>query len=131
ARTEGREPTHTKSRLNAASAAFIIILALQAAGSAPAIAQQAIPASIKVGALFDTTGPTSDVGVDYSRGVLDHARYINEVEGGVRSKVKIDLVWSDYGYRIPDALSLYRKYRDVDQVNAILGRGEVAGKSLA
>src|SRR5206468_4056386 len=42
---------------------------------------------------------------------------------GVRSKVKIDLVWSDYGYRIPDALSLYRKYRDVDQVNAIVGWG--------
>jgi branched-chain amino acid transport system substrate-binding protein len=53
--------------------------------------------------------------------VLDHVRYNNEVEGGVRGKLKIDLVWSDYGYRIPDALSLYRKYRDVDKVNAIVG----------
>ncbi len=82
-----------------------------------------IPATIKVGALFDTTGPTSDVGKDYSKGVLDHVRYINEVQGGIRGKVKIDLVWSDYGYRIPDALSLYRKYRDVDRVNAIVGWG--------
>ena len=94
-----------------------------AAGYLPARAQPAVPATIKVGALFDTTGPTSDVGVDYSKGVLDHVRYINDVEGGIRGKVKIDLVWSDYGYRIPDALSLYRKYRDVDKVNAIIGWG--------
>ncbi len=92
-------------------------------GALPATAQQAIPNSIKIGALFDTTGPTSDVGVDYHNGVLDHVRYINEIEGGIRGKVKIDLIWSDYGYRIPDAISLYRKYRDVDRVNAIVGWG--------
>jgi len=103
--------------------AVLLLAALLALGPASALAQQAIPATIKVGALFDTTGPTSDVGVDYHKGVLDHVRYINEVEGGIRGKVKIDLVWSDYGYRIPDALSLYRKYRDVDRVNAIIGWG--------
>ncbi|HEU5299962.1 MAG TPA: ABC transporter substrate-binding protein [bacterium] len=102
---------------------MVLLAALLAAGFAPASAQQPVPATIKVGALFDTTGPTSDVGVDYHKGVLDHVRYINEVEGGIRGRVKIDLVWSDYGYRIPDALSLYRKYRDVDKVNAIVGWG--------
>lgn len=104
-------------------ATVLLVAALLAVGFAPALAQQPIPATIKVGALFDTTGPTSDVGVDYHKGVLNHVRYINEVEGGIRGKVKIDLVWSDYGYRIPDALSLYRKYRDVDKVNAIIGWG--------
>jgi branched-chain amino acid transport system substrate-binding protein len=103
--------------------AVLLLAALLGFGPGAALAQQAIPATIKVGALFDTTGPTSDVGVDYHKGVLDHVRYINEVEGGIRGKVKIDLVWSDYGYRIPDALSLYRKYRDVDRVNAIIGWG--------
>jgi branched-chain amino acid transport system substrate-binding protein len=103
--------------------AVLLLAALLALGPAPALAQQPIPATIKVGALFDTTGPTSDVGVDYHKGVLDHVRYINDVEGGIRGRVKIDLVWSDYGYRIPDALSLYRKYRDVDRVNAIIGWG--------
>jgi branched-chain amino acid transport system substrate-binding protein len=82
-----------------------------------------IPATLKVGALFDLTGPTSDVGVDYSKGVLDHVRYINEVLGGIRGRVKIDLVSADYGYRIPEALNLYRKYRDVDKVQAIVGWG--------
>jgi branched-chain amino acid transport system substrate-binding protein len=103
--------------------AVALLAVVLAAGYLPARAQPAIPATIKIGALFDTTGPTSDVGVDYSKGVLDHVRYINEVEGGIRGKVKIDLVWSDYAYRIPDAISLYRKYRDVDKVNAIVGWG--------
>lgn len=86
-------------------------------------AQQTIPPSVKIGGIFDTSGPTSDVGVDYSKGALDHIRYINEVEGGIRGKVKIDLVWSDYGYKIPEAVALYRKYRDVDRVTAIIGWG--------
>ena len=103
--------------------AVVFLAIVLAAGYLPVRAQPAIPATIKIGALFDTTGPTSDVGVDYSKGVLDHVRYINEVEGGIRGKVKIDLVWSDYAYRIPDAVSLYRKYRDIDRVNAIVGWG--------
>lgn len=103
--------------------AVVAVAAVLALGYLPAVAQPAIPTTIKIGALFDATGPTSDVGADYSKGALDHFRYINEVEGGIRGKVKIDLVWSDYGYRIPDALSLYRKYRDVDRVNAIVGWG--------
>jgi len=112
-------------------AVLLILTAVLATGYAPALAQQPVPTSIKVGALFDTTGPTSDVGVDYSRGVLDHVRYINEVEGGIRGRVKIDLVWSDYGYRIPEALTLYRKYRDVDKVNAILGWGTADTEALS
>lgn len=88
-----------------------------------AMAQPAMPAVIKVGVFLDTTGPTADVGVDYAKGVLDHVRYINDVERGIRGRVKVNLVWSDYGYRIPDALALYRKYRDVDRVIAMLGWG--------
>jgi len=103
--------------------AVLVLAVLLGVGFTPAVAQQPVPATIKVGALFDTTGPTSDVGNDYSKGVLDHVRYINEVEGGIRGRVKVDLVWSDYGYRIPDAIALYRKYRDVDKVNAIVGWG--------
>jgi branched-chain amino acid transport system substrate-binding protein len=109
----------SRARLGAA------VLAVLLAGWILPVAAQvpAIPATIKVGALFDTTGPTSDVGVDYSKGVLDHVRYINEVLGGIRGRVKIDLVWSDYGYRTADGIALYRKYRDVDRVQAIIGWG--------
>jgi branched-chain amino acid transport system substrate-binding protein len=89
----------------------------------PVAAQAPIPSSIKVGALFDLTGPTSDVGVDYHKGVLHHVRYINEVQGGIKGRVRIELIWADYAYRIPESLNLYRKYRDVDRVQAIVGWG--------
>src|SRR3990172_13404722 len=62
--------------------AVVFLAVVLAAGYLPVRAQPAIPTTIKIGALFDTTGPTSDVGVDYSKGVPDHVRYINEVEGG-------------------------------------------------
>ncbi len=103
----------------------LVLAALLVVSAAPAVAQAPppLPASLKVGALFDLTGPTSDVGVDYHKGVLDHVRYINEVQNGIRGRVKIDLVWADYAYRIPESLNLYRKYRDVDRVQAIIGWG--------
>ncbi len=104
-------------------AVVLILVALAATSVIPAGAQATLPSSIKVGALFDLTGPTSDVGVDYSKAVLDHVRYINEVQGGIRGKVKIDLVWADYKYQIPESLVLYRKYRDIDRVQAIVGWG--------
>ncbi len=111
-----------KARMRGVVLVAVLVLAITIV---PAVAQQVppIPATIKVGALFDLTGITSDVGKDYSAGVLDHVRYINEVLGGIRGKVKIDLVWSDYGYRIPDAIALYRKYVSVDRVQAIVGWG--------
>jgi branched-chain amino acid transport system substrate-binding protein len=104
-------------------AVVLILVALVATSVISVGAQVPPPSSIKVGALFDLTGPTSDVGVDYSKGVLDHVRYINEVQGGIRGKVKIDLVWADYKYQIPESLVLYRKYRDIDRVQAIVGWG--------
>ncbi|MDQ7857942.1 MAG: ABC transporter substrate-binding protein [Armatimonadota bacterium] len=103
----------------------LVLAVLLALTGIPAVAQAPppMPATIKVGALFDLTGPTSDVGVDYHKGVLDHVRYINEVQNGIRGRVRIDLVWADYAYRIPESLNLYRKYRDVDRVQAIIGWG--------
>lgn len=107
------------------TAVVLGLAALLALSALPVLGQGAppLPATIKVGALFDLTGPTSDVGVDYSKAVLDHVRYINEAQGGIRGKVKIDLVWADYKYQIPESLVLYRKYRDIDRVQAIVGWG--------
>jgi len=102
---------------------LVVLATVVAITIVPAGAQIALPSTIKVGALFDLTGPTSDVGVDYHKGVLDHVRYINEVQNGIKGRVRIDLVWSDYKYQIPESLVLYRKYRDIDRVQAIVGWG--------
>ncbi len=77
-----------------------------------AILPQALPAAdaIKVGGIFDMTGGTADVGKDYAVGAVDAAKYIN-AHGGVNGK-KVDLIPNDYAYQIPQAVSLYKKYKD-------------------
>jgi branched-chain amino acid transport system substrate-binding protein len=76
---------------------------------------------IKIGGIFDMTGPTSAVCQDYVQAVKDAERYINE-QGGVNGR-KIQLIANDYGYKIPNAVSLYKRYKDVDKVFVIQGWG--------
>ena len=77
-------------------------------------------ADVKVGALNDVTGATSDVGKDYALGIADAIRYVND-NGGVNGK-KIKLYQFDYGYRIPEALTKYKLFKRLGCV-AVLGWG--------
>ena len=76
----------------------------------PALAQQ----DIVVGSINDLTGATSDVGKDAALGIRECVTYINE-HGGINGK-KIKLILQDYGYRVPEAISLYKRYRDTDKI---------------
>jgi len=82
---------------------------------------------IRIGGLFDLTGPTSDVGVPYSWGVRDYIALVN-AKGGVEG-YKLELIYYDYGYKIPQAESLYKRLVEVDGVVAIIGWG--TGDTLA
>ena len=75
---------------------------------------------IKIGALNDVSGATSDVGRDYALGVAEATRYVNE-SGGINDK-KIKLYQFDYGYRLPEALAKYKLFKRL-KVAAILGWG--------
>ena len=76
---------------------------------------------IVIGHLADLTGPTSAVGKPYADGVQAYADWIN-AHGGINGK-KVRLLRSDYGYKIPEALNLYKKFKTVDRVLAIQGWG--------
>jgi branched-chain amino acid transport system substrate-binding protein len=67
------------------------------------------------------TGATSDVGKDYALGIAEAVAYINDT-GGINGK-KIKLYQYDYGYRIPEAVTTYKRFRDFDKVVAVLGWG--------
>jgi branched-chain amino acid transport system substrate-binding protein len=77
-------------------------------------------AQVKVGALNDVTGATSDVGKDYALGISDAIHYVND-QGGINGK-KIKLYQFDYGYRIPEALTKYKLFKRL-KVVAVLGWG--------
>jgi branched-chain amino acid transport system substrate-binding protein len=63
---------------------------------------------IKVGAIFDLSGATADVGTPYSEGIRDYVDYRN-AKGGVEGH-KLALNSQDYGYKVPQAEQLYSQF---------------------
>jgi len=68
----------------------------------------AAKSDIKVGAIFDLSGPTADVGTPYSEGIRDYVDWKNG-QGGVDGH-KINMMFQDYGYKVPQAEQLYSQY---------------------
>jgi branched-chain amino acid transport system substrate-binding protein len=84
--------------------------------------------TIKIGGIFDMTGGTADVGVDYSLGVKDAARWIND-HRGIKGK-KIELISNDYGYKVERATKLYKNYTEGYKVQMIQGWGTADSDAL-
>ena len=64
--------------------------------------------AIKVGAIFDLTGPTADVGTDYADGMRGYADWVN-MQGGIEGR-PIDLIYQDYAYQVDRAEQLYSQF---------------------
>ncbi|NKQ36858.1 MAG: ABC transporter substrate-binding protein [Chloroflexi bacterium] len=82
------------------------VLALSACGGGSGTEGADEP--IKVGAIFDLTGPTSDVGTPYSEGITSFIEWKNE-NGGVNGRT-LDLMSADYAYAVDQAEQLYSQY---------------------
>jgi branched-chain amino acid transport system substrate-binding protein len=76
---------------------------------------------IKVGSINDLTGATSDVGKDAALGVRECVTYVND-HGGINGK-QIKLLLYDYGYRVPEAITIYKRFRDTDKIKLLLQWG--------
>ncbi len=87
-----------------AAAALGLALALVAGAQARSEAS-----AIKIGAIFDRSGPTSDVGVPYSDGVLAYVAYINS-KGGIKGR-KIQLLSQDTSYNVARSEAFYQQLR--------------------
>ena len=90
-----------KSLLSTVSLALLI-------GGASATAQ----AQIAIGHLADQSGGTSDVGTPYGQGVADTFAWVNK-NGGVGGK-QLNVDSNDYGYQVPRAIALYKKWSAPD-----------------
>ena len=91
------------------------LLVVLAMGS-EALAQSVI---VKMGSLNDMTGPTSDVGKDIALGIREAVQYVNDTDGVNGKKIRLFLY--DYGYRVPEAITTYKRFRDFDKVAAVWG----------
>lgn len=88
---------------------------------AAAVPDAAGQVRIKLGSLNDMTGATSDVGKDIALGIREAVQYVNDT-GGINGK-RIQLFQYDYGYRVPEAITTYKRFRDFDRVVAVWGWG--------
>ncbi len=80
-------------------------LALTACGGG---GEEGGPVSIKVGAIHDLTGPTSDVGTPYAEGIKGYVAWLN-ASGGIDGH-QIELLSADYAYKVDQAEQLYTQY---------------------
>jgi len=95
----------------------VVWLLLLSMGAAAAQAQTVV----KMGTLADMTGPTSDVGKDIALGMREAVQYVNDT-GGINGK-PIKMFLFDYGYRVQEAITTYKRFRDFDKVVAVWGWG--------
>ena len=63
---------------------------------------------IVIGAVFDLSGPTADVGTPYSEGVLGYIDWLND-NGGIDGR-PIEIKHQDYQYDVAQAETLYSQY---------------------
>jgi branched-chain amino acid transport system substrate-binding protein len=84
---------------------------------------------VRLGSLNDFTGPTSDVGKDIGLGMREAVQYVNDT-GGINGK-RIRFFQYDYGYRVPEAITTYKRFRDFDRVVAVFGWGTGDTEALA
>src|SRR5918995_3527638 len=87
--------------------ATMLILALTLVAGAQG--HSTAPAAIKIGAIFDRSGPTSDVGVPYSDGVNAYVAYINS-KGGIKGR-RIQLLSQDTSYNVARSEAFYQQLR--------------------
>jgi branched-chain amino acid transport system substrate-binding protein len=95
--------------------ALALTLALSLAGGAHSRSEQE---TIRIGAIFDRSGPTSDVGVPYSDGINAYITFVNS-RGGVRGR-RIQLVSQDTSYNVARSEAFYQQLR-TSGIAAILG----------
>ncbi len=82
---------------------------------------------ITIGAVFDLSGPTSDVGTPYAQGIRDYVEFVNS-KGGVEG-AKVKLLSQDYAYQVPRAEQLYSQYVGQGAV-AVIGWGTADTEAL-
>src|ERR1700694_2828289 len=93
-------------------------------GGASAAAQ----AQIAIGHLADYSGGTAEVGTPYGQAVADTFAWVNK-NGGVGGK-QLNVDTNDYGYQVPRAIALYKKWSGADKVAEIMVWGTADTEAL-
>ncbi len=105
-----------KKHLFIVASVLLLSMLLVACGGGGGASQE-----IKIGAVFDLTGPTSDVGTLYANGEKGYVEWLN-ANGGINGQ-QVKLIGQDYAYDVSKAEQLYSQYVTQDKVVAFMGWG--------
>jgi branched-chain amino acid transport system substrate-binding protein len=83
--------------------------------------------AIKVGAIFDLSGATADIGTPYANGIRDYVAFL-ETQGGIEGH-KLELPWQDYKYDPTLAGQYYSQYIS-EGAKAFMGWGTADTEAL-
>ncbi len=109
-------------KLRIGAAVLTLALAISAGAQARGEAE-----TIRLGGIFDLSGPTSDVGTPYSEGIKGYIDFVNS-KGGIKGR-KIELISQDYAYNVARGEQLYSQLRSSNVV-AIQGWGTADTEAL-
>ncbi len=84
---------------------------------------------IRVGGIFDLTGPTSETGSMYAIGVKDYIDFINE-KGGINGK-RVKLIMIDTAYILARDIAAYDRLVKKEKVHLIIGWSTGSSEKLA
>ncbi len=82
---------------------------------------------ITIGAVFDLSGATADVGTPYAEGIKGYVDFLNK-KGGLEGR-QINLLSQDYAYKVDQAEQLYSQFSGQGAV-AIIGWGTADTEAL-
>jgi branched-chain amino acid transport system substrate-binding protein len=96
------------------------------AASAAEKAAEVMP--IKIGAMIDLSGPTSEVGNPYADGIKACVQYLND-SGGIAGR-PLELLLEDTGYKAERGQDIYNRFVFQEKVVAIQGFGTAVTQDL-
>ena len=84
--------------------------------------------SVFVGHLADMSGPTAFVGQRYANGIRDALSFMKKQNGIGGTELRSETI--DYGYKVPQAIAAYKKWKSREDMVAMQGWGTADTEAL-
>lgn len=88
-----------------------------------AFGEETVGKTIKVGGIFDITGPTNAMGAPFADGAKAYFSYVNK-KGGIKG-MHVDFIGVDYQYNIQKSTSAFSMLTEKENILGLLGWGSV------
>lgn len=109
-------------RRNLCGCLFMVVsLSLLVIATGQTWGQDTVGKTIKLGGIFDISGPTNPIGAPFAKGATAYFDYLNK-KGGIKGQ-PVDLITIDYEYNIQKSMSGFSRLTTKENILGLLGWG--------